>query len=180
MSILKKIIFLCLISFIPLTTCHAVRIICEPHTEDSVVYCIMSHDYTFQVQFINLVNKNNESKAWLRVRENRDDRFLWYADIVVDGEKFRINRMIPTYEEEEAGRSQRDMLYENQPRELYLIPKEIVDKLITAKNVHVIFNKASKLNIDFEVGTRSLKNINAMMDLKYDDMNEWWHPIIKD
>ena len=38
----------------------------------------------------------------------------------------------------------------------------------------------SKLNIDFQVGTKSLKNINAMMDLKYDDMNEWWHPIIKD
>ena len=179
----KKILLVVLGCMLISSVCLAYKgVACEPESDNSVSYVVADansiRSISHNMMFVKRTDIDNNDEYWIRVRVTTDqDRFLYYASVVIDGVEHRLNK-IKNMNRDYAytGYSIRENMLEDFPCEYYSLPNDLTDKIKMSTEFYFVLNKMKIQGVKFSPNKNFVTDIKTIIGLTYADKDKYWQP----
>lgn len=159
----------------------------EPETSTSASFAALDQYNTSHLTFVNYAKNDGTNEYWIRYTLLRDDtKILYSAALIIDGVKYDLQ---PVYDVTSkyayAAYSNVDFnIYRGlsgaEPFRYYVIPADVVAKLMTAQKVTFAYDRIDKLGIKVPLYSDYIKDIKSILPLKYSDLGTYFKPTVAD
>lgn len=158
----------------------------EPESDTAVSYAAFDILGTgeWETTFVNYCKAEGEDEYWLRLAfRGKRDKVLHYCTLIVDGEKYRLTA-VPlddkhyyaaqsiTVNRADVGKAR---LLVSPPR-FFNLPKELANKLMSAKEITIIADRATRINTELHPSNKMIEDIHHAYSLRYSDFENEWKP----
>lgn len=157
----------------------------EPESDTAVSYAAFDILGTgeWETTFVNYCKSNGEDEYWIRLAfRGKRDKVLHYCTLIVDGEKYRLTAAPLDDKHYYAAQSitvnradGKARLLVSPPR-FFDLPKELANKLMTAKEITIIADRATRINTELHPSNKMLEDIQHAYSLRYADFADEWKP----
>lgn len=181
---MKKIVLLtCLICMV-VSVSFAAKVAYEPETPDSASFSATDEYSPFIfISFVNYANKNGSNEYWVRMTIMQDySKILYNAALNIDGTNYDLQPVYnPDYKYIYAATSNipnhvQNNIHGVQPFRYYVIPQNVINRIISAKKITFVYNRADRLNLQVPLYDNYLAKIKDVFALKYTDLGAYYHP----
>lgn len=159
----------------------------EPESENAVSYTTFDDLKSWQTGFVNYAKSDGTNEYWIRVSVKiKKEKVLHYCTLVIDGQKYTLYAIEPQYKHLRAGSApfydiHTDTLADDfrvfaSDSVYFPLSTELVNKLLTAKDVRFEFNRIRRLHNHAKVPDDMLAALQKNYQLKYADFNRYWDP----
>lgn len=185
---MKHILLVAFLICMITSVCFAAKVAYEPETPDSASFSATDEYSPFIfISFVNYANKDGDNDYWVRMTIMQDySKILYNASLNIDGVKYDLTPVYnPDYKYIYAASSNipnhvQNNMHGVQPFRYYVIPQDVAIKIMSAKKVTFVYNRADKLNLQVPLYDNYLAKIKSVFALKYSDLNTYFKPAIAD
>ena len=182
---MEKLLTILLAAILFTSPCFA-KTACEWESDNAVSYTANQDKggTSIQVYFVNYAKSNGENEYWIRLLSGRpNNKILHWASLYIDGEEFKLKAIEnPSEKYSLAGSSFYNFLYVNPSTDIpryFTLSKEIIDKILTAKEIYIIYNMQTSINRKIGYSDEKLREVKDMMICTFSEHDKYWKPTDK-
>lgn len=166
----------------------AAKVAYEPETPDSASFSATDEYSPFIfISFVNYASRDSSNEYWVRITIMQDySKILYNAALNIDGTNYDLQPVYnPDYKYIYAATSNipnhvQNNMHGVQPFRYYVIPQTVIDKIMTAKKIIFVYNRADRFNLQVPLYDNYLAKIKDVFALKYTDLDTYFKPAIAD
>lgn len=184
---MRRILLVAFLICMITSVCFAHKLGYEPETDTSASFSATDQYGYNYITFVNYAKNDGTRDYWVRLRIFKGEtKILYNAALIIDGVKYELNPVYNvTSKYAYAAYTNIDFNFYHgvsivQPFRYYDIPQNIVDKILTAKKIVFVYNRADKLRIQVPLYNDYVKDIQSVFALKYSDLNTYFKPAVAD
>ena len=148
----------------------------EEESTESITYVLTGQNYNCFKAFIKYSTNSNQEEYWFRINLKFRDRLKPYMDVIIDNQKYQLVA-VEEYKKRHllsGSGTEIDGNYNYQDKECYIIPQEIISKILNSKSMSLIAYSQRKPKIEIESNAYFLNGIKEIINLKYENREPYF------
>lgn len=177
----KKILLVVLGCMLISSVCLAeTEVRCEIESDNAVTYYVddtNSVGARFHKTFTKYTDANGNSEYWLRLSSTSGDRMMYYTNISIDNNSYKINSLTELKNYHLCSAEDfRPFPYELCSKGYYPLNDSIINDMLSANNITIYANLQEKQGIQLKSSDSFIKKIKTIIGLTYADKDKYWQP----